>query len=211
MADYEYPITHWILTQMTHWYELSPFASNASANKTHYSVQASAACNGVILLLQFKVDDPLNQIDWHEQQHLEQRDYLWENTCFEAFISAPDQNSYFELNLSPSLAWNLYQFSNYRTPNTMPPQRVTAAKLVKFEVVDKTIRVEIDLTRLKLVHQDLRIGMTAVIKTAEKLEYLAIHHPKSEADFHDSKGWTIRLLPDAQIPESNVDNKAKNP
>lgn len=196
---------------MTHWHVLSPFGSNASAIKTHYSVKASASCNGTNLILQFKVDDPLNQIYWHEQQHLEQRDYLWENTCFEAFISAPDQNTYFELNLSTSLAWNLYQFSNYRTPKTMPPQRVAAAELVKFEVVDKTIYAEIDLTPLKLAHQELQIGLTAVIKTADTTQYLAVHHPKSEADFHDSKGWTIRLLPDAQIPESNVDKKAENP
>ncbi|GAC1368832.1 MAG: DOMON-like domain-containing protein [Aquirhabdus sp.] len=146
--------------------------------------------------MQFKVDDPLHQISWQVQQQLEQLDYLWENTCFEAFISTPNQREYFELNLSPSLAWNLYRFTDYRTPNDMPPVRVLEPALSKFEIEDHLITVNIDLNALKLADQEIKLGLTAVIKTNDSTEYLTLHHPKSEADFHDSMGWTIRLLPE---------------
>lgn len=184
---------------MTHLHKLTPFSSkNSVLNNTLYSVQACASCNGTRLILQFKVNDPHHQINWQEQQQLEQRDYLWENTCFEAFISTPNHSEYFELNLSPSLAWNLYHFSDYRTPNGMPPRRVLEPALLKFEIEDRLITAEIDLTALKLADQEIKLGLSAVIKTSDSIEYLALHHPKPTADFHDQAGWTIRLLPDNQ-------------
>lgn len=182
---------------MTRCYPLIPFRSEKNTVKSSYSVNALAFRKTAILTLQFQVNDPRHEIDWPETQNLERRDYLWENTCFEAFISTPNQSEYFELNLSPSLAWNLYHFTDYRSPNDMPPIPVLEPALIKFEVQDHTITVDIDLNTLKLADQEIKLGLTAVIKTSESLDYLAVHHPKSEADFHDSMGWAIRLLPDA--------------
>lgn len=48
-------------------------------------------------------------------------DYLWEQTCLECFI-ATDATSYIEINASPNGAYALYTFTDYRTPNTLPPQ-----------------------------------------------------------------------------------------
>lgn len=48
-------------------------------------------------------------------------DYLWEHTCLECFI-ATDTTNYFEVNASPNGAYALYTFTDYRTPNTLPPQ-----------------------------------------------------------------------------------------
>lgn len=186
---------------MTRCYPLIPFHSEKKLIQPEYSVNAFAFRQATTLTIKFEVNDPHHEIDWPEKQKSERCDYLWENTCFEAFISSQNQSEYFELNLSPSLAWNLYRFTDYRTPKAMPPLRVLEPALIKFEVQDHLITVDIDLTTLKLADQEVTLGLTAVIKTADSLDYLAVHHPKSQADFHDSMGWTIRLLPVTQIHE----------
>lgn len=187
---------------MTRCYPLIHFRSEQNAVETSYSANACAFRQKNILTIQFHINDPLQEIDWPKKNRIERQDYLWENTCFEAFISTPNQSNYFELNLSPSLAWNLYRFTDYRTPNDMPPIRVAEPALLKFEINDRLITVDIDLNALKIADQEITLGLTAVIKTAESIDYLSIHHPKSEADFHDSMGWTIRLLPEGEIHES---------
>lgn len=181
---------------MTRCYLLIPFRSEKNTVENSYSVNALAFRKATILTLQFQINDPQHEIYWFEKKVLERQDYLWESTCFEAFISTPNQTEYFELNLSTSLAWNLYRFNEYRTPNVMPPIAVIEPALIKFEIKDRIIYAEIDLNALKLNDQEITLGLTAVIKTANSIEYLAVHHPKSEADFHDAMGWTIRLLPE---------------
>src|SRR5688572_13286590 len=41
-------------------------------------------------------------------------DGLWHHTCFEAFVGAPNEAGYVELNLAPSGRWAAYAFSDYR-------------------------------------------------------------------------------------------------
>lgn len=48
------------------------------------------------------------------------RDYLWEQTCLECFITN-DEKSYIEVNASPNGYYALYQFEDYRQPSTLPP------------------------------------------------------------------------------------------
>jgi hypothetical protein len=178
---------------MTRCYTLIPF----KITENNYAVEAKVQRIQNLLVITFSLYDDKQEVFWPEQETNARQDFLWESTCFEAFISSPDQPKYFELNLSPSLAWNLYQFCGYRTPNSRPPQRATDLAFIDFKVINKTLHTVINLSALNLADQEITLGLTAVIKTATSLEYLAVHHPKSEADFHDSQGWTIRLLPDA--------------
>ena len=188
---------------MTYWHPLLSHPSNTNSAQTKYSVQANASLLGNRLIISFKVNDPARDIIWPEPDQLMQRDFLWESTCFEVFINHRTHNAYFELNLSPSLAWNLYQFSDYRTPHTIPPQRVREPALLKFEVLDQTVSAEIDLARLHLVGKKLNLGLTAVIQTQNSLEYLALNHPIAQADFHHASGWTLSLSPREEFHDSH--------
>ncbi|WP_410210552.1 hypothetical protein [Aquirhabdus sp.] len=178
---------------MSYWQPLRPHPLSHHAAQKTYSVHAHASLVDTRLIVCFEVHDPVHEIFWPAPDQFKQCDYLWENTCFEVFINPSAHTRYFELNLSPSLAWNLYQFSDYRTPNTMPPQRVHELALTKFEVSGQTISAEIDLATLNLAKQTLNIGLTAVIKTQHSLEYLALSHSIDQADFHHSGGWTLSL------------------
>jgi hypothetical protein len=180
---------------MSHWHRLVPCVVPFSA-PIHYEMGASAERRQNILALTFAMVDPLHEVVWPQKRKITRKDYLWEKTCLEAFISTPNQTEYFELNLSPTRAWNLYHFTNYRTPDQIPPVAVEQSALVKFDVQKHTIDVEIDLNLLNLADQDIILGLNAVIKTTNGLTYFALVHPKPEADFHDARGWTITLLRD---------------
>jgi hypothetical protein len=177
---------------MSHWHRLIPF----SALIHYYEIGASIERRQNILAFTYALVDPQHEVNWPKKSKIIRKDYLWEKTCLEAFISTPNQKNYFELNLSPSRAWNLYQFTDYRTPDQIPPVAVEQLALVKFEVQKHTIDVEIDLNLLNLADQDIILGINAVIKTTNGLSYFGLVHPKSEADFHDAQGWTITLLRD---------------
>lgn len=180
------------------WHTLSPFVPPL---KPMYQVKASAERHGDILHIRFKVDDPALLILWPESEALHRAHNLWTSTCFEAFFAADtsEQPSYFELNLSPSMAWNLYQFSAYRTPDTLPPPEAEGRALRALTIVDFTLHAELDLAMLGLAGLPLAIGLTTVIQplpnagVAEELDYLALHHPADQANFHLRAGWTIRL------------------
>lgn len=177
---------------MAHWHSLTPF----SAQPMSYSVQAQVERIHDKLMLSFELTDPQNEVIWQPQDEIKRQDFLWENTCFEAFIGTPSTPEYFELNLSPARAWNLYRFTDYRTPNVMPPISVNEPVLLNLDVDHHKISATIDLNMLKLKDIEIKLGLTAVIKTTDSLHYFAIQHPLLHADFHDAQGWTILLLPD---------------
>lgn len=56
-----------------------------------------------------------------DQSLVKPTDFLWENDCLECFIQL-DERRYFEINASPSGAFALYEFDDYRTPNQLPPR-----------------------------------------------------------------------------------------
>ncbi len=147
------------------------------------------------LNVSFELTDPHNEVFWPLANEMSRQDFLWDSTCFEVFIGSPNQHEYFELNLSPSSAWNLYCFTDYRTPNVMPPVAVLEPALIRFDVHLHRMSAEIDLNALKISHQEIKLGLAAVIKTAGASQYFALQHSALQADFHDKRDWIIRLLP----------------
>jgi hypothetical protein len=186
---------------MTNTYQLTPFATDPIS----YTIAAKVERQQHILVFTFVLTDPLNEVIWSQTPFSStptRQDFLWENTCFEAFIGTPTQTGYLELNLSPAHAWNLYRFSAYRMPSSMPPPAVAEPALLRFEIKARTVQAEIDLHILGLANQELQLGLTTVVKTAQGIAYFALSHPKADADFHDAHGWILRLLPDARFPEA---------
>ncbi|MFA5137740.1 MAG: DOMON-like domain-containing protein [Elusimicrobiota bacterium] len=119
------------------------------------------------------------------------KDGLWKSTCFEAFLSPETGPGYWELNFSPSGAWNAYRFDGYRQgmregPVALPPRiRTTRAK------TEFTFTARIALPALRAV----KAGLTSVLAIRDgTTTYWSLAHPAPKPDFHDPKGWlpTIR-------------------
>jgi hypothetical protein len=122
-------------------------------------------------------------------------DGLWCHTCFEIFIRKPQDESYCELNFSPSGQWAVYRFSGYRAGMTSiefpAPAIETQRKVRGLEV-----RVDFDLAPLDRAFNSapLQIALSAVIEDDRgALTYWALKHPAGKPDFHDSDGFALTL------------------
>ena len=89
-----------------------------------------------------------------------------EETCFEIFVGVHDEDYYREINLSPSQAWQSYQFEEYRYPESMPPLAAYDIELNHLKRTHYGLNVSLDLGQFMQQHRlkwaNLYLGLTAV-------------------------------------------------
>jgi len=131
-----------------------------------------------------------------ETQLGKRMDDLWKTTCFEVFLASKTKKSYIELNLSPSLDYNIYSFSGNRLGmkeeeslkivnierevKEMPNIKGNNSFSLKFTIIsNNTISIN-----------DLLINISSVIKYSNgNSSYYAINHGENKADFHDKRNF----------------------
>lgn len=119
------------------------------------------------------------------------RDGLWCHTCCEAFVGPAGEAAYREFNFSPSGQWAVYGFSAYRQREDL---RLAAIPAVSFNRDNDLWRLEANVPVVLLPDGDLELGLAVVLETAGGcLDYLALHHPAERPDFHDRRGFILRL------------------
>lgn len=135
----------------------------------------------------------IQKCDWLDLNstihELKRADFLWENHCLECFFDVGG-DGYIEMNFSPDGKFNLYQFENYRTPNTLPP---TWANGMVFVAHGKPISdydsyhlgIKLDNLRALAIH---KINPTAILYHNGEPIFYAIQHA-SPPDFHDKTYW----------------------
>ena len=116
---------------------------------------------------------------------------LWEHTCCELFVAAPDDDGYVEWNFSPTGQSARFVFSSYRcrTPTTGPADsEVLVAKR------PDELRLEARAALQPALTGPTRMSLTTVIEDAGgRLSYWALHHPGARPDFHHRDGFTLTL------------------
>ena len=130
------------------------------------------------------------------------QDDLWKATCFEFFFAIPDSPEYWEVNTSPSGAWNVYHMDAYRRVGF---RKETAIQQLSFEFQKVDIiylqdfyiyllDVSLDLTPLLPADQKIQVGVTAIIQTMNRNEtYWALAHSGPQADFHQRDSFILEL------------------
>lgn len=147
-----------------------------------------------ILQLGFWLNDPLQQVILPTPvADLPRQDFLWQHTCFEAFIGLRPHDEYREVHFSPSLAWQAYAFEEYRYPETMPPQLADDIHLLdlrqtKFGLT-ASINIQKFLQQYQCTMRDIFIGICAVLDTAQGQHFFALQHSSPQADFHNKRDW----------------------
>ncbi len=122
-------------------------------------------------------------------------DDLWRHTCFELFAAGP-VNSYREFNFSPSCAFAIYDFTQYREAMTRVDE--PARPVIEAARGAMAMHVLVPRTLLELSGATvLSIGIAAVIEErGARLSYWALHHPGIKPDFHHRCGfvasWPLR-------------------
>ena len=172
-------------------YELSAFDRRFQAISVVGAIEQQGSGR---LNVGFWIRDPNQFIEWPALVASNPRqDFLWEHTCFEIFIGVQGEDFYREINLSPSQAWQAYQFEEYRYPEDMPPQAAYDIDLNQLKRTHYGLNVSLDLGEFMATHKlkwsDLFLGLTAVLKTSQGEQYYAMQHSSPQADFHNKRDW----------------------
>lgn len=136
------------------------------------------------------------------------RDGLWRQTCAELFVARPGRPEYLEWNLSPSGHWNLYSFDGYREGGR--EAALDGASPPTISPLEPGLVVEgfLPLAPFGLAATSLELAACAVVETSGgNLSWWAPAHAGARPDFHDRRGFTLRLPPPApataDIPEES--------
>jgi hypothetical protein len=124
------------------------------------------------------------------------RDELWQHTCFEAFLRAPQSEAYVEVNLSPSTEWAVYRFSGYRVGMGVVTEVDTPRVELKAAADRYELKAVLELGNVGELKRDERwqIGLTAVIEeTNGRKSYWALRHAAGKPDFHRKDGFILEL------------------
>ncbi|WP_404784291.1 DOMON-like domain-containing protein [Altericista sp. CCNU0014] len=119
---------------------------------------------------------------------------LWEQTCFEFFLSIRNSPAYWEFNLSPTGDWNIYRFEDYR----QGMQEETAYTELPFSTETEadafSLSLRLDLDEIIPVGRVLDVGISAVTELeGGKITHWALKHPSTQADFHRRESFTLKL------------------
>lgn len=143
------------------------------------------------LLLRYRVSGVTDTLMMPSPFPAERTDGLWRHTCFEAFVQAPPDASYRELNFATG-AWAAYRFDGYRegmaAADIGPPDIHLSGP--GGDVFDMLVIWELDLP------QDVtwRVGVSMVVEeTGGGLSYWALAHPPGRPDFHSPDCFTLQL------------------
>jgi len=154
------------------------------------------------LRFRYAVEGAVDRIALPEPIAPRHTDGLWRHTCFEAFITAEDSQTYVECNFAPSGAWATYRFARYRTgmAAVLP---VESPRLALQRAPDSLV-LDAQLQLGDFTDRPWRIGLTAVIEdTAGGLSYWALRHPRAKPDFHHRGGFRLHLAAPATLITEN--------
>jgi hypothetical protein len=139
-------------------------------------------------------------------------DYLWQHTCFEAFVSVKDKPEYYEFNFAPSGEWAAYRFRRYRDGAPLQDKELAPNTTVHSGGDSLELNAIIHLHRLPLIPQNvcLKLGLSAVIEEEHGvLSYWALKHPPGTPDFHHPDGFVLEIeaLEVAMIDEVRMEKR----
>ena len=128
----------------------------------------------------------------------ERSDKLWRHTCFEAFVRAPGEAGYVELNFAPSGQWAAYRFSDYRSDKIPADVRpgARAASLEPDGSFELAAAVDLNRELGLLDDQPWQVGLSAVIEERSgRISHWALAHPPGAPDFHHRDCFVLELPP----------------
>lgn len=137
----------------------------------------------------FDIYDKENKILFPTTPAIGRHHELWKQTCFELFFRLKNKKQYFEVNLSPTQAWNVYEFMDYRMPQ--PPQEFKNVKKVEINSNKKQISADIFFNELDLSQMELSFCAVLLLNDG-RTTYWSTHHADSKPNFHHQDSFTIQ-------------------
>ncbi len=147
------------------------------------------------LMLTYLVSGDIDALALLDKTSPKRTDYLWQKTCFEAFVGAKDESGYLEFNLSPSTEWAVYTFEDHRRGMRNPELMTEPIIDVLESNGSYRLSAELNLRGLPGMELDcLELSITAVIEEKNGRKSLwALAHPSGNPDFHNRDCFVHQL------------------
>ena len=147
------------------------------------------ACN-------YTLSGDLDRIRWPERvSNPGRHGRLWEDTCFEMFLTHAADQSYTELNFAPNGNWNAYHFSGYRQ-GMKESDSIDNVTIESILTSKDTRRLEITFSghHSRSVDNPVCVGVAAIVKNTQgHAAYFALNHPTTRPDFHRRENFSLEL------------------
>ncbi|MBU2538364.1 MAG: DOMON-like domain-containing protein [Proteobacteria bacterium] len=172
-------------------FSLHPFPGQDSRGLAiHGTIERTERAIAISFLLQGNMND----IVLPTAPEPKRCDNLWQATCFEMFWGEEGKTRYWELNLAPTGAWNVYAFTDYRT-EMRQEERIAEPVITTARTPDTfSLTAELEIANLHAAQSPLRIGISTVIQHQDnRLSYWALAHPAEKPDFHAPQTFLIRV------------------
>jgi hypothetical protein len=117
------------------------------------------------LALHYALDADLDRLRIPAPRPARVCSWLWQHTCFEAFLRCEDEPAYHEINLSPSGEWAMYSFRRYRELAGAAGEDLAPHIVVRHLPGRLEMDAEVRLDRLRPAYRlaVLRVALAAVI------------------------------------------------
>ncbi|OGQ86227.1 MAG: hypothetical protein A2512_07585 [Deltaproteobacteria bacterium RIFOXYD12_FULL_56_24] len=170
-------------------FSLHPFPDQDSDGVT---IRGAIAHTEQALVLSFLLQGNLGGLVLPTATEEKRCDNLWQATCLEMFWAEEGEKNYWELNLAPSGAWNVYAFTGYRT-GMREEGRIGEPIITTHRTADSfSLTAELRIGILHLDNAPLRVGVSTVLKHRDsRLSYWALAHPEERPDFHAPKTFLL--------------------
>lgn len=172
-------------------FDLHPFPGQDSGGVTiHGAIERASQT----LVLSFLLQGNLADLVLPATAEQTRRDNLWQATCLEMFWMEEGKKNYWELNLAPTGAWNVYAFSDYRTGMRQEDGVAAPAISTSRTPENFTLTAELDIAPLHAADIPLRVGISTILMHRDaRLSYWALAHPEAKPDFHAPAGFILRV------------------
>ena len=177
-------------------FELIPFEICALGEAIDLRVGIGWEDNGSVLVVQFRLMGAIDRLKIPPVSDMPQRlTGLWETTCLECFLGALGREQYWEINLSPSGDWNVFQLDGYRESLRVEQSIETLPFWVKRDDDRMTVEMRLDIQKLGLCRDSIELSVTSVLQeTTGDISYWASAHTGAEPDFHLRNSFVISGL-----------------
>lgn len=173
------------LAASLHCHPAQPCNSEVAGLDVQLQASAEEICVGYTLRADTR------QLLLPEWAEMHRADRLWEHSCFELFIRQAGQAGYTEFNFSPSGAWAVYGFGDYRQP--LPPAAAPVMPQIHCSRNASQLALQARISAVNLpgyAASSLLVAIAAVLETrAGALSWWALRHPQAKPDFHHPQSF----------------------
>ncbi len=174
-------------------FSLQPFGAGKPASP--FAITGTISRRDTCLSISYLLTGPLQDLVIAPPADKPARQWvLWEHTCLELFLAPRNAPDYWEFNLSPAGHWNLFHLTGYRQGIQEEPAFRALPFTVRSETGALTLALDVDLAAIIPADLSLEAGISAVLQARNgHLSFWALTHPGPEPDFHNRRGFIIKV------------------